>query len=193
LAVPVGSSLQVMGRRGASGEESLVSSQASFAIHVALSFVAWGIVTRQYIWPVVRSQPRPDALRPILLLHSFRSVGLAFLIPGVVSPNLPAAFARPAAYGDLAATILALLAWATVRSRLGIVLVWAFNILGSADLLNAYYQGNRTGVGLAPGLQGAAYFIPTILVPLLLITHGVVFRLLLQRSTAASRPIPGGA
>jgi hypothetical protein len=30
------------------------------------------------------------------------------------------------------------------------------------------------------GLQGAAYFIPTVLVPLLLITHGLVFRLLLK-------------
>lgn len=57
--------------------------------------------------------------------------------------------------------------------------MWAFNILGSADLLNAFYQGNR--IGLAPGQQGAAYFIPTVLVPLLLITHGLVFRLLLKR------------
>jgi hypothetical protein len=74
-----------------------------------------------------------------------------------------------------------LLALATRRRPVGIILVWAFNILGSADLLYALYQGDRTGVGLAPGLQGAAYFIPTVLVPLLLITHGVVFRLLLQR------------
>jgi hypothetical protein len=129
----------------------------------------------------------------MLLLHSFRSVGLAFLIPGVVSPNLPAAFARPAAYGDLATAILALLAWATLRSRLGIILVWVFNVLGTADLLNAFYQGNRTGVGLAPGLQGAAYFITTVLVPLLLITHGVVFRLLLSRRAPASRAVPRGA
>jgi len=56
-----------------------------------------------------------------------------------------------------------------------------FNVLGSADLLYAFYQGDRTGVGLAPGLQGATYFIPTVLVPLLLITHGLVFRLLLGK------------
>jgi len=28
--------------------------------------------------------------------------------------------------------------------------------------------------------MGAAYFIPTLVVPLLLITHGLVFRILLQ-------------
>jgi hypothetical protein len=112
---------------------------------------------------------RADALRPILLFHSFRFVGLAFLIPGVVSPALPLEFARPAA-----------------SRKLGIVLVWASNLLGTADLLNAFCQGNRTGVGLDPGLQGAAYFLPTLLVPLLLITHGLAFRLLLRKETLIS-------
>jgi len=113
-----------------------------FGISVVFSFVAWGIVTRQYIWPALRSQTPTDALRPILLLHSFRFIGLAFLVPGVVSPELPLAFARPAAYGDLATAVLALLAIATLRNRLGIILVWAFNLLGTADLLYAFYQGN---------------------------------------------------
>jgi hypothetical protein len=112
---------------------------------------------------------------------SFRVVGLAFVVPGVVSPDLPIAFAGPAAYGDFTTATLALLALATLQRPVGIVLVGAFNVLGSADLLYALYQGDRTGVGLAPGLQGAAYFIPTVLVPLLVITYGVVFRLLLRR------------
>jgi hypothetical protein len=98
---------------------------------------------------------------------------------------LPAAFARPAAYGDLSTATLALLAIVVLRTKFGVILVWAFNLLGTADLLYAFYQADRTGVGLAPGLQGAAYFIPTALVPLLLITHGLVFALLLKRDTAA--------
>jgi hypothetical protein len=161
-----------------------VSPQLIFGISVAFGFVVWGIVTYQYIWPALGSLPRADALRPILLLHAFRFVGLAFLVPGVVSPDLPIAYAAPAAYGDLATATVALLALAMLRNPLGIILVWVFNVLGTADLLNAFYQGDRTGLGLAPGLQGAAYFIPTVLVPLLIITHGVVFRLLLQRGTS---------
>src|SRR5262245_28366854 len=140
------------------------------------------MISYHYIWPALGSQPRADALRPILVLHSFRFVGLAFLVPGVVSPDLPIAFAGPAAYGDLTTAILAVLALATLRQTIGIMVVWVFNVLGSADLLYAFYQGDRTGVGLAPGLQGATYFIPTVLVPLLLITHGVVFRLLLRHA-----------
>jgi hypothetical protein len=164
-----------------------VSPQLVFAVSVAFSFVVWSIMTRQYIWPALANRRRADALKPILLLHSFRFVGLAFVVPGVVSPDLPVAFAGPAAYGDLATATLALLALAMLRNPLGIVLVWSFNVLGSVDLLNAYYQGDRTGVGLAPGLQGAAYFIPTVLVPLLLVTHALVFRILHGTKGAVGR------
>jgi len=165
-----------------------MSLQAVYGISILLSFVAWSIAVRRYLWPVLRGRSRTDALRPLLLLHSFRFVGLAFLVPGVVSPDLPASFARPAAYGDLATAIVALLAIAALTNRLGIILAWTFNVLGSADLLHAFYEGNRIGLGLAPGLQGAAYFIPTVLVPLLVITHVLVFRLLVQRdSVVASR------
>jgi hypothetical protein len=156
--------------------------EALFGISVACGFLCWGIVTAQYLWPALRERSRSDALRPLLLLHSFRFVGLAFLVPGVVSPELPISFARPAAYGDLATAILALLALATIKTKSGIILTWAFNVLGSVDLLHAFYEGNR--IGLVPGQQGAAYFISTVLVPLLLITHGVVFRLLLKKDTA---------
>ena len=154
--------------------------RAMFGISVILSFISWGIIAKRYIWPALRRVSRTEALRPLLLLHTFRFVGLAFLIPGVVSPDLPIAFARPAAYGDLTTSIFALLAVATLGSSLGIILVWTFNILGSADLLYAFYEGNRVALDSAPGLQGAAYFIPTVLVPLLLTTHVLVFLLLVK-------------
>jgi hypothetical protein len=74
--------------------------------------------------------------------RGFRFIGLAFLAKGVVAPELPAAFAVPAAYGDLIAALLALVALAALRSGVGIPLVWAFNLWGTADLLYAFYQGN---------------------------------------------------
>ena len=156
-----------------------MSPLAFFGTSVVLSFIAWGIIAARYLWPALRHQPRADALRPLLLLHSFRFIGLAFLVPGVVSPDLPGAYARPAAFGDLIAALLALLALAALQSGLGTVLVWVFNLWGSADLLFAFYQG-VIGVGFEPGHLGATYFIPTVVVPLLLITHGLMFRLLLQ-------------
>ena len=155
-----------------------MSPQPWFFVSIAFSLIAWGIVATQYVWPELRNRPRAEALRPLLVLHSFRFLGLAFLVPGVVSPYLPSAFARPAAFGDIIAAILALVSLLLLARRGGIVIAWIFNLWGSADLVNAFYQANHAGV--SAGQLGAAYFIPTFIVPLLLITHGLAFRILLQ-------------
>jgi hypothetical protein len=55
----------------------------------------------------------------MLILHSFRFVGLAFLVPGVISPDLPSAFAVAAGYGDIVAAVLALLALTALRTKFG--------------------------------------------------------------------------
>ena len=119
-----------------------------------------------------------EALRPLLILHSFRFIGLAFLVPGVVSPDLPPAFAHSAAYGDIIAATLALFSLLSLSGRAGVAIAWIFNLWGLADLLNAFYQANHAG--LLAGQLGATFFIPTLIVPLLLITHGLAFRILLQ-------------
>lgn len=161
---------------------------ALFGISVVMSFVAWSIVTVRYLWPRLRGLSRADALRPLLALHVFRFVGLVFLIPGVVDPELPAAFAVPAAYGDLVAALLALAALIALRTSAGTALVWVFNISGMLDLVYAFYQG-LVGVGVEPGLLRAAYFIPTLVVPLLFITHGLMFRLLVRPSSPKGPPV----
>src|SRR5438034_584550 len=142
-------------------------SPALFGISVAFSLTAWGAVAWHYIWPALRTSPGPWNLKPILLLHGFRFLGLAFLVPGVASPDLPAAFAEAAAYGDLMAAVLALLALASLGTRAGTVLAWIFNIFGTADLFFAFYQGGRASLPERPGLLGAAFFLLTALVPLL--------------------------
>jgi uncharacterized membrane protein len=152
--------------------------QLYFFASIAFSFIAWGIVAKRYAWPKLSLLPSAEALRPILVLHSFRFEGLAFLVPGVVSPDLPTTFAHSAAYGDFAAAVLALLSLASLSSGAGVVLVWIFNFWGTFDLLNAFYQANAAG--LVAGQLGATYFIPTLVVPLLLITHALAFRILLK-------------
>jgi len=159
-------------------------SQLWFFMSIAFSFIAWGIVTSRYIWPELRLRQQAEALRPLLILHSFRFIGLAFLVPGVVSPDLPSAFAHSAAYGDVIAAILALLALISLPSAAGVVVAWIFGLWGSVDLLNAFYQANHAG--LMPGQLGATYFIPTFVVPLLLITHGLAFRILLQHQNMSA-------
>jgi len=165
-----------------------------WGVSVAFGFLVWGVFAAQYIWPAISKRDRTEALRPILMLHGFRYVGLAVLIPGVVSPQLSATvFARGLAYGDLVTATLALIALATLRTRLAAPLVWIFNIFGTADLLNAFYQGNSISLADTPGLLGAGYFIPVFGVPLLLVTHVLVFRLLMRKDLAVPWSVAGRA
>jgi hypothetical protein len=154
---------------------------ALFGLSIVMSFIASGIAAWLFLWPWLRDMPRDDALLRLLVPHTFRFLGLSFLVPGVVSPTLSRAFAAPAAYGDLIAAVLAVAALLGLRARAiwALPLIWLFNLWGTADLLNAYYQG-ALGAPVNPGALGAAFFIPTVLVPPLLIIHGLIFRFLLR-------------
>lgn len=169
-----------------------MNSLPLFGLSVAMSFVAFGIVTQIYIWPRLRTARREQALIALTVPHTFRFIGLSFLIPGVVSPSLPSAFAFPAAYGDLLAAILAILTIGSICARASFAtpIAWWFNLWGTADLLMAFYQG-LFGVGINPGSLGAAYFIPTVVVPPLLVTHGLMFWLLLRKPSSAPSRSPG--
>src|SRR6516162_7954639 len=112
-----------------------MQSQFAFFVSIAFSVIAWGVVTARYIWPELRLRSRAEALRPLLILHSFRFIGLAFLVPGVVSPDVPSAFAQSAAYGDIIAAILALLALTLLSGRTGIVIAWIFSLWGTMPAL----------------------------------------------------------
>jgi hypothetical protein len=78
------------------------------------------------------------------------------------------------------AAMLALLALTTLGTRTGTVLTWVFNAFGTADLIFAFYLGSRISLPDTQGLLGAGYFILTAYVPLLLITHGLAFRMLVR-------------
>jgi hypothetical protein len=155
-----------------------------FFVSIAFSLIAWGIVAARYIWPELRLRQRAEALQPLLILHSFRFIGLALLVPGVVSADLAPAFAHSTAYGDFIAAILALLSLLLLPSGAGVAAAWIFNLWGTVDLFNTFYQANHAG--LLAGQLGSAFFIPTLLVPLLLITHGLAFRILLQHQPEAA-------
>jgi hypothetical protein len=166
---------------GIFGEEGFMQVTAIFGLSFAMSLVAGAVVTKVYVLPLLRNVSRDDALVALIIPHAFRFIGLSFLVPGVVSPSLDSGFAIPAAYGDLGASLLAMIAVLAIRARspAAIPLAWLFNIWGFADLTYAVYEG-VIGIGISPGALGAAYFLPATLVPLLLMTHGLMFWLLLR-------------
>jgi hypothetical protein len=173
-----------------------------FLTHLVLGYVAWLLCFGTYGLPRLRAMDRLQAHRAIATLHSFRFFGLVFTLPGVVGAHLPADFASFAAYGDFATGMLALLALLTVRVR---PLFWAFvvgfNLVGVTDLVLDYYHASLSHLPERAGELGAAYVIPIIYVPLLMITHCVALYWLVRPQQkpaqvpagdrAASRPFTG--
>lgn len=165
-------------------------------VNLLFSTLVFWIAARLYLLPrLAECEPR-TVLLPILLLHALRHLGLMFLAPGAVFPGVPPQFAYPAAFGDLLAAVLALVAIpaVAVRARYAKPLVWIFNITGTLDLIAAIALA--TIYNVAP-FMGPAYWIPAFWVPALLVTHYIVFILLVRRwpdrrdrgSTCAPEPL----
>src|SRR4029453_13071085 len=144
------------------------------ALQFTLSLLAYAALSLWFVWPWLRSKPRVAALAILVFPQTFRFIGVTLLVPGVVEPGLPEAFARHTAIGDTVTTALAWLSLIALRAgwRLAIPAVWLFNLVGVVDLLLNIGRGVRLQV--APQL-GAAWFGPAFIVPGMLVIHVLVF------------------
>jgi hypothetical protein len=148
-------------------------------VNLLFSTLVFWIASRLYLVPRLHELNPKAVLLPILLLHSFRHLGLMFLAPGAIYAGLPSQFAYPAAFGDLIAAVLALIAIPLVarESKAARAAVWIFNIEGSVDLADAITLA--TLYGAAP-FMGPAYWIPAFWVPALIVTHYLTFVILIK-------------
>jgi hypothetical protein len=149
------------------------------SVNLVFSTLVFWIAARLYLLPnLANLQPR-TVLLPILLLHSFRHLGLMFLAAGAIFPGIPPQFAYPAAFGDLLAALLAVAAIPAVAGnwRSARLLVWIFNLEGTVDLVAAITLAT---IHDAQPFMGPAYWIPAFWVPALLVTHYITFVVLLK-------------
>jgi hypothetical protein len=156
------------------------ANHVHFFISYAVAFLAFALIARWYVWPAIRDRAPVTALSPLLLYACLRVNGLMFLMPGLVSPDLPRAFAVPTAYGDLTAVVLALLALACLRTGnpLAMPMVWLFNVAGLADLVYANVSTFKDNVD--PAQLGASYYLAVINVPAMIVVHVMIFVYLLR-------------
>ena len=148
-------------------------------LNLLFSTLVFWIASRIYLVPRLHELKPNAVLLPILLLHSLRHLGLMFLAPGAIYAGMPPQFAYPAAFGDLIAALLAVIAIPFVARDLkgARLMVWIFNIEGSVDLASAITLA--TLYGAAP-FMGAAYWIPAFWVPALIVTHYLTFVILIK-------------
>jgi hypothetical protein len=159
----------------------LSANQIHFFISYAVAFLVFGLIANWYIWPSIKDRAPKSALPPFLLYACLRVNGLMFLMPGLVSPELPRAFAVPTAYGDLTAAALALLALGCVRYEYAATVptLWLFNIAGLLDLIYANLSTFKDHVD--PVYLGVSYYLAVLNVPAMVVVHVLIFAYLLKR------------
>jgi hypothetical protein len=152
----------------------------SFAIQITFSLITFGLIARWYIYPHLRERSLREALTPLLLFETFRTLGLINFVPSLVDAALPAAFAIPEAVGDMLAVVLAFAALIAVRSgwRAAPALVWLFTVAGLADFITAFVQGGRFNITAYH--LGIGWLIPTYGVPAFIVAQLTVIALLLN-------------
>ena len=156
-----------------------MDTQTIFGLQFLLSLIIISFLFKWKVTPWLSKQSLNNALFWLTIPHAFRHIGMVFLVPELLTQQLPNSFAIPAAYGDLAAGLLAFIALIALQYKWSgaHILLWIFNIVGSVDLLNALRH-----IDVAPNF-GAAWYIPTFLVPLLLVTHVMIFARLIKKKS----------
>ena len=149
-----------------------------FLTQLTLSLAVWIVVARYLVLKPLDNVAISLALSLLLIPHMLRHLGLSFLVPGVVGSAMPDAFATTAGYGDLMTAGLAMIAFLSLQWhwRYALVLVGIANIVGIVDLANALRQAE------AVPHFGAAWYIPTFYVPILLVTHALMVRILYRNA-----------
>jgi hypothetical protein len=139
------------------------------ALQSALSLAAWALIAGWLVTPWLEREPIDEALLLLVLPHTFRHVGASLMVPGFVAPSMPEGFATVTAAGDLVTVGLA----------------WMFNVVGTGDLLHNLYRAVQLGVAAH---LGAAWYGPTVIVPLMLVTNVLLFRRLLRGAGPRDEP-----
>ena len=147
-----------------------------------MTFIAFGMIAKFYIYPWLKRLPYVETLTVLCFFQSFRSLGLSYLVPGVLNGPIPAAYAVQTSAGDLATAVLAILAIIFLKNnwRGAVSLVWLTTIVGILDLANSYYLGiSLQGWNYSVGVM---WFFAVLVTPIIIVAHFMTVKFLLKSS-----------
>ena len=145
------------------------------------------VITLVVCWRLPAAQHAAISLdvRYILGFHLVRFVAALFFLIDASNGRLAAAFAYPAAIGDIMVAIFALLLIGTVAGPSGRLLLVIWNAAGLFDILfvvsNALWVGLRDWAGMVPLRELPLSLLPTFVVPVIIASHIVIFVRLARR------------
>jgi hypothetical protein len=158
-----------------------------FVTQFTLSLLSFGLFALWVIYPSLRGRSLRDALTPLLLFETLRTIGLIVIVPSLVDAALPSGFTVPGAVGDMIAVVLAFAALVAVRAdwRVAPALVWLFTVEGLADFINATVQGLRFNI--TSYHLGVGWLLPTYGVPAFVAVHLTVIAVLVTSARRERR------
>jgi hypothetical protein len=168
----------------------------ALGLTVALPVAA--LVTAFFASGLIRTAIAATPLSALVAVNAIRILGVLFVLL-YARGDLPAPFAPSAGWGDIFIGVTALpLAWSIIRfGRRVAPLVFAWSVIGIADLVNAVALGALSAPGPLQAFAGPPtsaimttlpwLIIPGFLVPSLMFIHVVIVYRLLAR-TEVSEP-----
>jgi hypothetical protein len=157
-----------------------MSPIAIVAVQFTFNVFVWALIARWYVLPRLAPLPLHSALVPPFMIHLVRPISLWMTAPSQMGATVPESWGRSTAIGDL---ITALLVLATIfalrrRARGAIAMAWIANVIGFLDAAKNGVYGAMIEVipHMGPGVLIVAYTVP-----ILYVSHGVIFWLLLRR------------
>ncbi|MEQ8672553.1 MAG: hypothetical protein RLP44_25170 [Aggregatilineales bacterium] len=148
-------------------------------IQTTVSTVAYALIFFWYVQPRIAKLPFETAVTPMLLVHLFRFAGFTLLVVGQTDPSVARSTLEAIAYGDMLATISALVAVLALRARssFAVPLIWLFTIIGFADLANVGRLA--LDADLFNHYVGVMWLVAIAFFPVVIISHlYIVYRLL---------------
>ena len=149
-----------------------------FLIQFVWFLVVWATIAKLFVNPFVQRFEIHDKLSIWLLPQLFRVLGAGLLVQNL-APDLPYSFALPTAIGDSITAILAFISIIALQKKWTSALsfVWVCNLVGSIDLAIAL---PHSAVINAANYLTAQWYVPAAILPLMIVSHFMLWRTLLH-------------
>ena len=161
-------------------------------VQFTLSLIVFWLAAIWWVAPALNKLPLQSALVPLFFVHTLRYLPSTAFAPGQVGADVPAEAMAAIAYGDLLSAILAIVAIVFLHYRLqgALAVAWGVNIVAGLDWLNALFLAASNQ--LVTHALGGNWYIIHCYVPVLLITHIMIFARLIKGEQPIVTANPGG-
>ncbi|WP_350292662.1 hypothetical protein [uncultured Croceitalea sp.] len=151
-----------------------------FLTQLFTAYAVWLVLSIFLIVPKLNQLSKKTLLILLVIPQMFRYIGVSVAAsPVVTSKNIPIELAQHIAIGDWLTAVCAVIAFILLNtnSKLAITSVWILNIIGFADQIMTMTRATEAGLA---NYMDAAWYVPTVLLPIMTVSHILIFYYLIK-------------